>query len=111
MRYRSPARWLAPVALVVCAIAAIAVVQGGTSSGDGDKDDAAVTTKTAKAKSGSGAKKTATAKRKRTYTVQSGDVLSAIAEQHDTTVEELQQLNPSLDAGTLRVGQKIRLPR
>jgi LysM repeat protein len=110
MRHRSPARWLAPVALLVCAVAAISVVQSSTSSDGDERSDSTQTTKTAKSGSGSGQKKTAT-KRKRTYTVKPGDVLGAIAEKNGTTIEELQALNPSLDAATLRVGQKIRLPR
>ena len=42
-----------------------------------------------------------------TYTVQSGDTLSGIAERHDTTVERLQGLNPSLDPNRLAIGQVV----
>jgi LysM repeat protein len=114
MRHRSPARWLAPLALVVCAVAAFAVVQDGSSSGDGGKTATTVTSEsksTGKGADASPSRRSAAAKRKRTYIVKSGDVLSSIAEAHGTTVEELQALNPSVDAATLHVGQKIRLPR
>ena len=39
-----------------------------------------------------------------------GDTLGGIAERYGTTVARLQVLNPSVDAGALRVGQQIRLP-
>ncbi|HEU4976030.1 MAG TPA: LysM domain-containing protein [Baekduia sp.] len=110
MRNRSPARWLAPLALVICAVAAYTVVQNGTSSGDDGTPTSATTTtkaKTTSSRSGGGSKK----KSKRTYTVKSGDNLSSIADANGTTVEELQTLNPSVDAASLHVGQKIRLPR
>lgn len=42
-----------------------------------------------------------------TYTVQSGDTLSGIAERHGTTVERLQGLNPSLDPNRLAIGQVV----
>ena len=42
-----------------------------------------------------------------TYTVQSGDTLSGIAERHNTTVEQLQGLNPSLDPNRLAIGQVV----
>ena len=42
--------------------------------------------------------------------VESGDTLGGIAERYGTTVARLHILNPSVDAGALRVGQQIRLP-
>ena len=44
------------------------------------------------------------------HLVESGDTLGGIAERYGTTVARLQVLNPSVDAGALRVGQQIRLP-
>jgi LysM repeat protein len=44
------------------------------------------------------------------HLVESGDTLGGIAERYGTTVTRLQVLNPSVDAGALRVGQQIRLP-
>jgi LysM repeat protein len=46
----------------------------------------------------------------RTYVVQSGDTLSSIAAENDTTVEAIVALNPGLDPDTLQVGSEIRLP-
>lgn len=109
MAHRSPARWLAPLALVICAVTAYAVVQDGTTSGgDGATSSPAAATTT---------KKTGTtahhgsSKHHHAYTVKSGDSLSTIAAAHGTTIAELQALNPSVDSSALHVGQKIRLPR
>lgn len=46
----------------------------------------------------------------RTYTVQSGDVLSAIAQRFGTTVDAILAVNPGLQANTLTPGQVITLP-
>jgi LysM repeat protein len=47
--------------------------------------------------------------RRRFYTIKPGDTLSAIAAQFDTTEEELQQLNPNVDALALVPGQRLRV--
>jgi LysM repeat protein len=107
MRRRSHARFLAPVALVTCAVAVYAVVHNGTKSqGRGtthpaSTSDASRTTTAAHPKGGRKAK---------TYTVKSGDVLSAIAITTGTSVTELERLNPDMDAATLHPGQKLKLP-
>jgi LysM repeat protein len=46
-----------------------------------------------------------------TYTVQSGDFCSTIAERNNITVDQLRQLNPTIDAGctNLQVGQVLRI--
>ena len=43
------------------------------------------------------------------YVIEAGDTLAAIAEEHDTTVEQLLVLNPELDPVALTVGQRIRV--
>ena len=45
-----------------------------------------------------------------THTVRSGETLSGIAEQHRTTVAELQRLNNIANANLIRIGQVLRLP-
>lgn len=47
----------------------------------------------------------------KTYTVRSGDVLSAIAEKTGVPLDRLLDLNADLDPQVLRAGQKIRLRR
>lgn len=45
----------------------------------------------------------------KTYTIKSGDNLWAIAKRHNTSVAELQRLNPNINHDNLKVGQKIKL--
>ncbi len=46
----------------------------------------------------------------KTYVVRSGDTLSTIAAENDTTVDAIVALNPGLDPDTLPVGAEILLP-
>ena len=41
--------------------------------------------------------------------IQAGDTLAVIADEHDTTVEQLLVLNPDVDPVALNVGQRIRV--
>lgn len=43
------------------------------------------------------------------YEIQSGDTLAVIADQYDTSVEQLLVLNPDIDPVALTVGQRIRV--
>ena len=43
------------------------------------------------------------------YVIQAGDTLAVVAEQYDTTVEELLVLNPDVDPVALTIGQRIRV--
>jgi len=108
MRRRSPARWLAPLALVTAAVAVYAVVHETLDSGSGDQPSTTSSTP-ARPKPSTAATKT-TSSKPRTYTVKSGDVLSSIADEHGTTVAAIVRLNPSVDASTLHPGQKLKLP-
>jgi LysM repeat protein len=98
MRYRSPARYLGPGALVVAAIVVVIVVAG--SSGGGSKAESptrtTVSTTTASAPA-------------RFYTVRAGDILSRVAERTDVSVGHILELNPHLDPNALRPGQRLRL--
>jgi LysM repeat protein len=109
-RRRSLGRWLAPVALITCAVAVYAVVDNtllkddSTPKGNGSTQRATPT----KTTSGKGAKKT---KRRRAYTVKSGDTLSAISIKTGVPLATIQRLNPKLEADTLHAGQRVRLSR
>jgi LysM repeat protein len=100
--FRSPARVFAPLALVACAVAVLAIVGGGGGSG-GSKSTSTTT--------GSSTTTTtrATKHHKRTYTVKDGDVLSQIAIKTGVPLATIQQLNPNVDAQSLHAGQKIKL--
>lgn len=106
MSHRSPARWLAPLALLgaVLAVFLVARPESESTSGSGGSTQAGQTstsrTTTTKKKS---------AAKARTYTVKAGDVLSAIAEKTGLTLQRLQELNPDVDANALRTGQKLKL--
>ena len=43
------------------------------------------------------------------YKIQGGDTLAVVAEQYDTTVEQLMVLNPDVDPVALTIGQRIRV--
>ena len=110
MRRRSPARWLAPLALVTCAVAVYVVVDHELGS-----DAASTSTSSTNSKTSTNADGTATTKStkkaKTTYTVKSGDSLSVIAAKTGTDVGSLQEANPDVDAAALHPGQKLKLPR
>jgi LysM repeat protein len=104
---RSPARFLAPIALVAVVFTLYSVVQNGRENGNGSSSGTATATATA---TGTAKKKNSSSKKKKkSYTVKSGDTLSAIAEKTGVSLETLNKLNP--DADTLSPGQKLRLSK
>jgi LysM repeat protein len=109
MAGRSPARFLAPLALIAFAVAAYVVVSNDlkTDKGSGSSAKQERTT--------SSTKKSSTKHRRRsgrrTYTVKSGDTASAIAAKYGLTLSQLRKLNPKLDPASLSPGQKLRLRR
>ena len=108
MAGRSPARFLAPIALIAFAIALYSVVKdssapaGGNSGATTTEQPRATATKTA-------SKKSSSKKKRKTYTVKPGDTPSGIAEKYNLSLEKLQELNPNLDPQTMAPGQKIKL--
>ena len=105
------ARYAAPAAFLVAATIAIMVVRAGLENGDASSPPATTaTTTTAPATTEPGTTATTpdTAGAE-FYEIQSGDTLAVIADQHDTTVEQLLVLNPEIDPVALTVGQRIRV--
>lgn len=99
--HRSPARFLAPIALLVALFAVYTTVN---STSEDAVDAPTVTqeaTRTTEEKKPS--------KPRTRYTVKSGDVLSAIAADNDVSVDRLLELNPELDPQSLRTGQRLKL--
>ena len=116
---RSPLRLLAPVALVVAALAFVLVV---SSSGGGDDSATSSTTSAEKARDLGQTPKERRRQRRRerreqregqlpddVYIVKEGDTLGGIAETTGVPVERLQELNPGLDQFQLTKGQRIKL--
>jgi LysM repeat protein len=112
MAGRSPARYLAPLALVAFAVALVMVVSKATDSGG---QEATVSPTPSSATKSASASKRGSGKsrkhRRRTYTVKPGDTPSGIAEATGVPLSQLLALNPNLDPQSLTVGQKIRLRR
>jgi LysM repeat protein len=111
MRRRSPARWLAPLALVACAFAIYTVVDHELLN----RDDRTTQTTSSSRTSRNRAVRTTTTRRqgvkRTTYTVRSGDSLSSIAAKQGVDVAALVAANPKVDPAALHPGQKLKLPR
>ena len=108
-RRRSIGRWLAPVALITCAVAVYAVVDNTLLKDDsGSSTDSTQQTQSPKSTTKQAAK---TRKRRHAYVVKSGDTLSAISIKTGVSLATIQRLNPKLDADTLHAGQRVRLSR
>ena len=105
MAGRSPARFLAPLALLAVAFALYSIVGGG---GGGDEEPA--TTQQPRATATATAKKETKRKRK-VYVVKPGDTPSGIAEKTGVSLEQLEKANPDLDPQLLAPGQRIRIPQ
>jgi LysM repeat protein len=112
---RSPARFLAPLALIAVLVAFLAIV---TSSGDNGGGTTTSETNTSAATTSSTAKKKAAVKVKKqaaandaakTYTVQVGDTLGGIADKTGVPLDRIEELNPNVDPHALTTGQEIRL--
>jgi LysM repeat protein len=105
--HRSPARLLAPLALVAVAVAVVLIVTAAGAGDDGGGGDTEANRPEGTAQTSDTT--TTQAPQRRTYTVKTGDTLGAIAEKTGVSVERLQELNPELDPQALLSGQKINL--
>jgi LysM repeat protein len=107
MAGRSPARFLAPLALAAVTVALIMVVSSSQNrAGDGTQPNrSSEATPTASPTS----ERAGERKGRRRYTVKPGDTPSSIAEKTGVPLEEILRLNPDLDPQTLSPGERIRL--
>ena len=105
------ARFAAPAAFLAAATVAILLVRSGLENGDATTPPAttAVTTAPATTQPGTTGGTTTNAAGAEFYVIQAGDTLAVIADEHDTTVEQLLVLNPEVDPVALTVGQRIRV--
>ena len=107
MAGRTPLRFLAPIALVACAVALYTVVKDARAPAGKSSSDTPAQASSTPAKENA-AKKSAKTKR-RVYTVKQGDTASAIAAKTGVSIETMQKLNKNFDPQTLAPGQRIRL--
>lgn len=127
----SPARYLAPAALVAAALAVLITWAASTGSEAPPAQDAGQSaSQEAPAREPRGGSKGEDSGREGgrqpsgeqqpadgggpdengVYTVQGGDNIGSIAEENDATVEEILSLNPKIDPQTLQVGDRLLLP-
>jgi LysM repeat protein len=108
MAARSPARFLAPLALVAVVVALYVIINPRSSDGGGSDSGAPAATQP----TASPVKKPHHKKKKQapsTYTVKPGDTPSGIAEKTGVPLSTLEELNPSLDPQALAPGTKLKL--
>jgi LysM repeat protein len=112
MARRSPARYLAPLALVAVSVALYTVVSSNLS---GDEQSSTPSepadTRPASSPNGDDGEESTRRKGPRRYTVKPGDTPSSIADETGVPLEEILRLNPDLDPQTLSPGQRLRLRR
>ena len=111
MARRSPARLLAPLALVGFAFALLLVLNGGGSDGERSAggDGGSSSPASATATPTSTPRPSTSSKEPRSYTVKPGDTPSAIADETGVSLEEIERLNPDLDPQLLSPGDRIKL--
>lgn len=105
------ARYAAPAAFLAAATIAILIVRSGLSNGEtASLTTAPVTaTTTVETAETTTAATTTAASGAEFYEIQPGDTLAVVAEEFDTTVEQLLVLNPDIDPVALTIGQRIRV--
>jgi LysM repeat protein len=109
MAGRSPARFLAPLALVAFVIALFLVVSSSMKDSEtstGTRSPSGGDAQPASSPAANGKKQK---KGPRRYRVKPGDTPSSIAEKTGVPLEEILRLNPDLDPQTLSPGQRIKL--
>src|SRR5215210_6885371 len=110
MAARSPARWLAPIALVTAAIAVYVVVSGGLGTDRSTTKERTTRSSSSRERGASPASsRRRRGRRPRTYVVRPGDTLSAISARTGVPLTTLTRLNEGLDSQTLQAGQRVKL--
>lgn len=94
---------------LVASLAAIAVVVSNSTSNDDNGGDGGSATRTAEPRQTQQERQQQRRPQRTFYRVRLNDTLGLIAEQTGVPVEQLEALNPELDAQNLIVGQRIRL--
>lgn len=105
MAGRSPARFLAPLALVAFAVALFLVVTSSSDTETESSPNRTSETQPAASPAGEGQPR----RGRRRYTVKPGDTPSAIAEKTGVPLADILRLNPDLDPQALSPGQRLKL--
>lgn len=115
---RTPARVLAPLALVAFGLALLLIVASAGGGGDEESRNSAAEQEQRDLELAREKKRRERSKSNSegqgklpqdVYVVKSGDTLGSISEKTGIPVEKLQELNPELDPQALVSGQKIKL--
>jgi LysM repeat protein len=109
MAPRSPARFLAPLALVAFCIALFMVVNSSSPDSETEAPNRATESQPAGSANDGENENARERKGPRRYRVKPGDTPSSIAEKTGVPLEEILRLNPDLDPQTLSPGQRIKL--
>ena len=107
-RRSSPARLLAPIALVAFVLALFIVI-ASSDTDDSSDSGSRITQQTEQPSTTTETTATEPHVSGTFYTVKTGDTLAAIADAVGVPVTRLQELNPDLDPQALVSGQKIRI--
>ena len=107
MARRSPARYLAPLAVVAVAVALYGVLKHNLADSRSAKTPPAAqpSTQTKQATQ----RKSSQKRKRRTYVVKPGDTPSAIAQKTGVPLAEIERLNPDIDPQLLSPGTKVKL--
>jgi LysM repeat protein len=97
-------RLLAPAALIAFGLLLLVVVLGSLVCGSSSSERGDQGGGSTESDGGSGGRRGAA-----TYRVREGDTLGSISERTGRAPEELQELNPGLDAQALQPGQRLKL--
>jgi LysM repeat protein len=108
MAGRSPARFLAPLALVAVVFALFMVVSSSLKD-SGSTTPGQTSSQPTASPSGKGAKGKRQRKGPRRYTIKNGDTPSSIADKTGVPLEDILRLNPDIDPQALSPGQRIKL--
>ena len=112
---RSPLRILAPVALIVFALALAVIISSANGGGGGGGTSANQAEKARDLGTGTAARQSRRKSSSRdklpksVYIVKTGDTLGSISQKVGVSVQRLQDLNPNLDQFSLVAGQRIRI--
>ena len=105
MAGRSPARFLAPLALVAFAVALFVIVSGSNDPETETSPNRTSETRPAASPEGGDTERPG----RRRYTVKPGDTPSSIAEKTGVPLADILRLNPDLDPQALSPGQRHKL--